>query len=204
MPKRFAELTFTPQVQALQELHGSRRSYARRAAGPDETLGHDERTFIESRDSFYLATVNENGWPYVQHRGGPRGFLRVLDEKTIAFADFAGNKQYISAGNFKTDDRAAIILMDYPAQTRLKVLARAELIERAGDPELVDRLAPQGYPARIERAIVFHVEGFDWNCPQHITPRYTVEEIEASVAPLRRRIAELERQLADANAAPSG
>jgi predicted pyridoxine 5'-phosphate oxidase superfamily flavin-nucleotide-binding protein len=196
MPKRFAEIAFTPHVQALQERAGSRRSYARRTTeGGTETLGADERQFIETRDSFYLGTVTEDGWPYIQHRGGPRGFLRVIDERTIAFADLAGNKQYISAGNLATNDRVALFLMDYPSRTRLKIFAHAKTIERADDPAFVDSLAVPGYDARIERAIVFALEGFDWNCPQHITPRYTAEEVNALTAPLRDRIAELEREL---------
>jgi predicted pyridoxine 5'-phosphate oxidase superfamily flavin-nucleotide-binding protein len=204
MPKRFAEIAFTPHVRALQEAHGSRRSYARRAAeGANETLGDDERRFIETRDSFYLATVNEDGWPYIQHRGGPPGFLRVLDERTIAFADLSGNKQYVSVGNLATDDRTALFLMDYPAQTRLKIFARARTIERADDPGLVDRIAVPGYDKRVERAVVFALEGYDWNCPQHITPRYTKAEIDEAVAPLRERLAELERALATAGPSPA-
>ncbi|MFY9780584.1 MAG: pyridoxamine 5'-phosphate oxidase family protein [Candidatus Baltobacteraceae bacterium] len=197
MPKRFAEIAFTPHVQALQEVHGSRAAYARRASPdrPNETLGLEERRFIESRDSFYIATVSETGWPYIQHRGGPRGFLKVIDERTIGFADLSGNKQYVSVGNLETDDRAALFLMDYPSQTRLKILAHARTVEREQDPPLVESLAVSGYPARVERAIVFSIEGFDWNCPQHITPRYTLEERAAITEQMRQRIAELERQL---------
>ena len=198
MPRRYAEIAFTPDVQALQEAHGSRRSYARRAAGDNETLGPDERRFIESRDSFYLATVNVDGWPYIQHRGGPAGFLHVLDERTFAFADFSANKQYVSVGNLAGDDRTALFLMDYPSQTRLKIFARARTVERADDPALIERVVVPGYGARVERAVVFTLEGFDWNCPQHITPRYTAADIAEAVAPLRERIAELERELAAA------
>jgi predicted pyridoxine 5'-phosphate oxidase superfamily flavin-nucleotide-binding protein len=200
MPKRFAEIAFTPHVQALQEAHGSRASYARRASAdrPNETLGREERLFIESRDSFYMATVGETGWPYIQHRGGPRGFLKVVDERTIGFADLGGNKQYISVGNLATNDRTALFLMDYPSQTRLKILAHARIVERADDPALVDSLAVPGYPARVERAMIFSIEGFDWNCPQHITPRYTLEERAAITEQMRQRILDLERQLAEA------
>jgi predicted pyridoxine 5'-phosphate oxidase superfamily flavin-nucleotide-binding protein len=199
MPKRFAEIAFTPHVRELQERAGSRRSYARRMTeGENETLGDDERLFIETRDSFYLGTVTEDGWPYIQHRGGPRGFLRVIDDRTIAFADLAGNKQYISAGNLATSDRAALFLIDYPSRTRLKLFAHAKIIERADDPAFVASLAVAGYNAGIERAIVFALEGFDWNCPQHITPRYTEEEVAAITAPLHDRIAALESALADA------
>lgn len=181
MAHRFADIAFTERVRALQEKHGSRAAYARRAAkpGPNETIGPEEREFIEARDSFYLATVGETGWPYVQHRGGPKGFLHVLDERTLAFADFLGNKQYISVGNLEGNDRATLFLMDYPNKTRLKILAHARSVEAAADPELIARLAMPDYKAKIERAIVFDVEGFDWNCPQHITPRYTAEEIRA-------------------------
>jgi predicted pyridoxine 5'-phosphate oxidase superfamily flavin-nucleotide-binding protein len=193
--KGFSDIAFTPRVQALQTRYGSRRAYARRSEGPRETLGPDERAFIESRDSFYLETVGETGWPYIQHRGGPKGFLHVLDDHTLAFADFRGNKQYISAGNVAGDDRTALFLMDYPSQTRLKLFARVRVVEPDEDPELIERLIVPGYDARVERAFVFDVEGFDWNCPQHITPRYTAEEIEAAIAPLKARIAELESRL---------
>jgi predicted pyridoxine 5'-phosphate oxidase superfamily flavin-nucleotide-binding protein len=178
MPSRFAQIAFTPHAQALQERYGSRRAYARRMAeaGPAEVLGPEERDFIESRDSFYIATVTETGWPYVQHRGGPKGFLRVIDDRTIGFADLTGNKQYVSVGNLDANGRAALFLMDYPSQSRLKILALARIVEPPEDPQLVERLAVPGYDARIERAIVFGIEGFDWNCPQHITPRYTLEE----------------------------
>ena len=183
MPKRYNELAFTPHVLALQEVHGSRRAYAKQAERdaevPAESFGEDERAFIESRDSFYLATVSETGWPYIQHRGGPRGFLRVLDGRTLGFADFTGNRQYVSLGNLQTDDRAALFLMDYPTQTRLKVMAHLRAVERDEDPALVDSLAVPGYRAAVERAFILAVEGFAWNCHQHITPRFTFEEIEA-------------------------
>ncbi len=192
MGKGFADIAFTPRVQALQTRHESRRAYARRSEGALETLGPDERAFIESRDSFYLGSVGETGWPYIQHRGGPTGFLRVLDERTLAFADFRGNKQYVSTGNVAGDERTALFLMDYPSQTRLKLFARVRVVEGDEDPELIRRLIVPGYSAIVERAFVFAVEGFDWNCPQHITPRYTADEIEAATAPLRARIAELE------------
>jgi hypothetical protein len=204
VPKRYAEIAFTPRVQELQEAHGSRRSYARRAAGENETLGPDERSFIESRDSFYMATVNSDGWPYIQHRGGPAGFLKVLDDRTFGFADLSGNKQYVSVGNLAGDARAALFLMDYPSQTRLKIFARVRTVERAEDPALVERLTVAGYGGRVERALIFTLEGYDWNCPQHITPRYTADEIAEAVAPLRERIAELERRLAAAPAAEPG
>jgi predicted pyridoxine 5'-phosphate oxidase superfamily flavin-nucleotide-binding protein len=163
MTKGFADITFTPAVAALQELHGSREAYARVAErASSDALGPEERAFVRARDSFYMATVSETGWPYIQHRGGPKGFLRVLDERTIGFTDFEGNKQYISLGNLSRNERVALFLMDYPARTRLKILARAKVVESDG-----------------RREIVLSVEGFDWNCRQHITPRYTLDEMGA-------------------------
>jgi hypothetical protein len=180
---RFAELVFTPNVKAIQEALGSRRSYSRMESGEDShhALGPQEATFIAERDSFYMATVSETGWPYVQHRGGPRGFVRVLDDNTLAFADFRGNRQYVSVGNLVADDRVCLFFMDYPNRTRLKLLGRAKPIalEEAG---ILSALAPPDYDARAERGIVIRVEAFDWNCPQHITPRYTVDELEQATA----------------------
>ena len=184
MPRRFPQLMFTDGVRRAQERNGSRQSAARMEAQErdDWTLGPAEREFIASRDSFYLATVNEEGWPYVQFRGGPAGFLRVLDERTLAYADFRGNRQLISTGNLGSSGKAALILLDYPTRTRLKVLARAEVIPLAERPELIATLEDPTYRARVERAVVLHVEAFDWNCPQHITPRYTLAEIQAGIA----------------------
>ena len=141
-----------------------------------------------------MATVAESGWPYVQHRGGPAGFLKAIDDKTLGFADFRGNLQYISVGNLGADDRAALILVDYPNRTQLKILAHVEVRDLAGDPALVERLNVSGYKAKVERAFLLHLETFDWNCPQHITPRYTIPEIEEAVAGLRQRIATLEAE----------
>jgi uncharacterized protein len=197
MSARFAEIAFTPGVQALQERRGSRAHYARHASagGRADPLGPNEAGFIAERDSFYMATVSETGWPYVQHRGGPKGFLKVLDEHTLAFADFRGNVQYVSAGNLGGNERVALILMDYANKTRLKLLARARVVEEADDPKLIESLRDNGYRARAERAIVIEVEGYDWNCPQHITPRFTEEELAPLVEPLRARIRELEERL---------
>lgn len=184
MPRRFPQLMFTDSVKRAQERDGSRQSAAKMEAQErdDWTLGPAEREFIGSRDSFYLATVNEEGWPYVQFRGGPAGFLRVLDERTLAYADFRGNRQLISAGNLSSSGKAALILLDYPSRTRLKVLARAELLQAEERPELIAQLEDPSYRARVERAVVLHVEAFDWNCPQHITPRFTLAEIQAGLA----------------------
>jgi hypothetical protein len=196
MGNRFADIAFTPTVRRVQEQMGSRAAYARVERGPDRNheLGPDEAEFIAARDSFYMATVSETGWPYLQHRGGPAGFVRVLDATTIGFADFRGNRQYVSVGNVIRDERVALIFMDYPNQTRLKVLGRARLIglERR---EILGRLEVPGYGARLERGFLVRVEAFDWNCPQHITPRFTLAQIEGATATLRRRIAELETRL---------
>ncbi len=179
MGHRFAELAFTPNVKAIQEALGSRRSYARMESGEDShhALGPQEAAFITERDSFYMATVSETGWPYVQHRGGPKGFVRVLDDHTLGFADFRGNRQYVSVGNLVADDRVSLFFMDYPNRTRLKLLGRASRVA-LDETALLGALALPDYDARVERGILIRVEAFDWNCPQHITPRFTVEEIE--------------------------
>jgi len=196
MGHKFAEIAFTPNVKKMQELKGSRRSYARLEQGEasNDALGPGEAGFIAARDSFYMATVSETGWPYIQHRGGPPGFLRVLDEKSIGFADFRGNRQYVSVGNLAHDDRVSLILVDYANRSRLKILGRARLVG-LDDQDTLQRLALPGYRATVERGFIITVHAFDWNCPQHITPRYTAAEIEAATAPLHRRIAELEAEL---------
>ena len=195
MAHHFGSRVFTPLVKALQEKYGSRRQYARMEgrAGSTDRLGPDETAFISGQDSFYIATVGATGWPYVQHRGGPRGFLKVIDDQTIAFDDFRGNKQYVSTGNLGSDNRVALILVDYPRQARLKILGRAEIFEGAGAGEWIEKLRVLGYEAVVERAYVIHVEAFDWNCQQHITPRFTVEQIREELAPFEKRLAELER-----------
>jgi hypothetical protein len=197
MGKRFAELAFTPLVKEQQRLHGSRQSYARMEqwGEPGDRLGPQEEEFIQERDGFYMASVTESGWPYVQFRGGTKGFLRVLDEQTLGFADLRGNKQYITTGNLEHDDRVALFLMDYPNQSRLKILGHAEVHE--GDAEasrLMETLRVQEEKTPAERTVVIHVEAFDWNCPQHITPRYTREELEPALDTLRRRIEALEAE----------
>lgn len=197
MGDRFYEKMFTESVKAAQEHYGSRKTYARLETNSSEShlLGDLEKDFIESRDGFYMATVNEDGWPYVQFRGGPRGFLKVLDDSTLGFADFRGNLQYISVGNLGVSDRAALFLMDYAHQRRLKILARVKIKDAAEAPELIEELRMPAYKAKIERAMTLHVEGFNWNCPQHITPRYTIDEIKAMVAPLNEHIAKLESEI---------
>jgi predicted pyridoxine 5'-phosphate oxidase superfamily flavin-nucleotide-binding protein len=194
MAHRFGSLAFTPAVKALQERYGSRRQYARMAEGDAAPgrVGEQESDFIAERDSFYTASVGATGWPYVQHRGGPKGFLKVIDERTIAFADFRGNKQFVSTGNLATDNRVALIMVDYPAQARLKILGRAEIFEGEQAREWMERLREPGYKATVERAFVIRIEAFDWNCPQHITRRYTVDQIQEAMADSERRIEELE------------
>jgi predicted pyridoxine 5'-phosphate oxidase superfamily flavin-nucleotide-binding protein len=178
MGRAFAKTMFSDAAKRLQERYGSRAQYERLAERGEirDALGPMERDFIARRDSFYLASVTVDGWPYVQHRGGPKGFLRVLDERTLAFADFAGNKQYITAGNLETNDRVALFLMDYPQQARLKIIGHAKWVE--GDEELLAKARVEGYGAKVERVMVVEVVGFDWNCSQHITPRWTAEEIQ--------------------------
>ena len=200
--KSFADIAFTPPVKALQTRAGSRAAYARNesadgAADDDEEgLGRHEAAHLANADSFYLATVNRAGWPYIQHRGGPRGFLRVLSPSRLAFADFGGNRQFISVGNTTENDRVSLIVVDYPNRRRLKLLGRLrfEPVESA-EPDLVRAVDVAGYKARVERIAVIEVEAFDWNCPQHITPRFTLEEIEAASKPLHDRIARLEAEV---------
>lgn len=207
MGHRFAEIAFTDGVKAVQEQYRSRAHNERLLAqgGPNDTLGPAEAEFIAARDSFYIATVSETGWPYVQHRGGPAGFVKVLGPKTIAYADFRGNTQLVSAGNAAGDDRVALILMDYAHRARLKILGRIRFEDASRAAENVRKAVElPGYRARVERVAVIEVEAFDWNCPQHITPRYTEAEVRAAAAPLHLRIAELEAKLAalGAEAAP--
>jgi uncharacterized protein len=197
MSHRFYDLTFTPSVKAVQDRYGTRKNYSRFEGGETDFHGltEAEYDFVESRDGFYMATVGENGQPYIQFRGGPRGFLKVLDERTLGFADFRGNLQYISVGNLKANDKAALFLMDYAEQRRLKIVVRAEVREAADALDLIDKLTMPDYKARIERAMILHIEAFDWNCPQHITPRYTMEEIKTIMAPVYEHIAKLENEI---------
>ncbi|WP_420405246.1 pyridoxamine 5'-phosphate oxidase family protein [Nisaea sp.] len=197
MSGNFAQIGFTPSVLKAQERYGSRAAYSRLDGPATEpaTLSAAEAGFIEARDGFYQATVSETGWPYAQFRGGPVGFLKVLDERTIGYADFRGNRQYLSVGNIAGNDRVALILMDYAARRRLKIWARARIVHREEDPELVAALELPDYRARVERAVVLAVDAFDWNCPQHIEPRFTEAEIKARVQPLEERICYLELML---------
>jgi predicted pyridoxine 5'-phosphate oxidase superfamily flavin-nucleotide-binding protein len=188
----YLDIAGTPSVRAAQVANGSAALFDRER--PSRRFSTEAAAFIAARDSFYLASVSETGWPYVQHRGGPPGFLKLLDDQTLGFADFRGNRQYISLGNLTANDRVALFLMDYPNRQRLKIYARAESRDLVGDPALAERLATPGYRGRPERAILLHLEAFDWNCSQHITPRFTVADIEDATAPLRARLAALEAE----------
>jgi predicted pyridoxine 5'-phosphate oxidase superfamily flavin-nucleotide-binding protein len=177
----YAGTMFSDAAKKLQERAGSRAAYERMARSGhfENGLGEFEKEFIEARDSFYMATVTPDGWPYIQHRGGPAGFLRVMDARTLAFADYSGNKQYISAGNLSVNDRVALFLMDNPNQARLKIIGHARVLGRGEDPEAEGKLvAERG--AKVESIVVISVVGYDWNCSQHITPRFTEAEIESS------------------------
>ncbi len=195
MAHSFGSLIFTPAIKAMQERYGSRRQYARmEESGSFDRLGPDESAFLAERDSFYMASVGATGWPYVQYRGGAKGFLKVIDDRTIAFADFRGNKQFISAGNVATDNRVALIMVDYPRQARLKLLGRTEVFEGEQARDWIVRLRDLKEKTPIERVFLIRIEAFDWNCPQHITPRFTEEEIKESLAPLERRMQDLEQE----------
>jgi hypothetical protein len=204
MGHRFAELAFTPTVRAIQETHGSRKSYARMELGEafNDALTQREAEFISQRDSLYMASVSETGWPYVQHRGGPTGFIKVIDSKTIGFADYRGNRQYVSVGNLSGDDRIAMILVDYPSRSRLKLLGHARLVSPE-QAELLGSLQTPGYRAKAERGFLVRIAAFDWNCPQHITPRFTESQIATATAPLHARIEALEKELAEGRASRS-
>ena len=181
MTKRFFDVAFTPSVRKAQEENGSADAYGRLMEGeshPDQ-LTEQEAYFIMQRDSFYMASVSQTGWPYMQHRGGPKGFIKVLSPTTFGIADFRGNRQYVSLGNINADDRVSLFFMDYPGRQRLKVFAHARSVSLEEDPETIGKLTDPEYGAKIERGLLFDVEAYDWNCPQHITPRFTEEEATA-------------------------
>lgn len=200
MAQTYLHTLFGPGARALQEAAGSRASYARMeaGAGPTDTLSPRELAFIAERDSFYMASVSEDGWPYIQHRGGPAGFLRHVAGNRIGFADYRGNRQYLSTAHLAADDRVSLFLMDYPNQRRLKLIGHARASE---DPSDIAALMPPGYAAQPERAFLIDVIGYDWSCPQHITPRFGEAEVRRASQPLideigalRARIAQLEGQ----------
>ena len=197
MPHRYHELTFTRTVKAAQTRLGSRGAYARQEDQPallHARLGPEEVEFIAARDHFFIASVSETGWPYVQHRGGPPGFLRVLEPTTLALPDYRGNRQYITLGNLAHDDRVSLFLIDYPARRRLKLLGPAREVQVGDGTALARQLAPVSGAPRAERALLIQVEAFDWNCPKYITPRFTEEEVRTATAPLLERIEQLEAE----------
>ncbi len=203
MSRAFAEITFTPSVLAAQKKQGSAEGYAKflqPEADRGDRIGPEETQFISLRDGFYQATVSDTGWPYVQFRGGPRGFLKVLDDQTIAYADFRGNRQYLSVGNLSDNDRISLILMDYPNRRRLKIWGRVKLVAAKEDALLMSKLRDPDYRALPERAVVITVEALDWNCPQHIPQRLTLEELEPQLAPVRAEIAKLREENAELKA----
>jgi predicted pyridoxine 5'-phosphate oxidase superfamily flavin-nucleotide-binding protein len=197
MRHRYLEIASTPSVRAARERYGSAAQWARAGGSADEEavrndrLGPAEQQFIEDRDGFYLASVSETGWPYVQFRGGPAGFLRVVDDTTLGYADFRGNRQYLTVGNVQVNDRVSLFLMDYAHQRRLKIFGHMRIVDTRDDPALAEQLAVPDYAGRVERAILIKVEAFDWNCPQHITPRFTQAELERILQPVRDEMAAL-------------
>jgi predicted pyridoxine 5'-phosphate oxidase superfamily flavin-nucleotide-binding protein len=197
-------VAFTASVKAVQARKGSREAYARleQRGGWESVVTPELAGFLAERDSFYLATANAEGQPYVQHRGGPPGFLRVLDERTLAFADFRGNRQYITIGNLADNDRAFLFLMDYAQRKRIKIWGRARVVE--DDPSLLERLADRAYPGLPERAIVFTIEAWDTNCPQHIPQRFDAADVSRAMARLEARIAELEHENRALRERPAG
>jgi len=198
MAKNFATLAFTKEVKEMQERMGSRSSYARMEKDTYvDGLTENEIDFIAERDSFYMASIGKNDFPYIQHRGGPKGFLKVLDSKRIGFIDFKGNMQYITVGNIATNNNVALIMVDYPSRSRLKILAKAEIVELKNEPSLYDLLDLKDYKFRPERMMVLNIEAYDWNCPQHITPRYTVADIEEAFASQRDQITQLQSEVKD-------
>ncbi|WP_426124377.1 pyridoxamine 5'-phosphate oxidase family protein [Pararhizobium sp. PWRC1-1] len=194
MPYHFLEVAVTPSVRAAQANMGVDQIWLGADNRPSDTLTEDEIAFIASRDSFYMASASERGWPYVQHRGGIAGFLKVVDQRTLAFADYRGNRQYISAGNFAANDRTCLFLMDYVRRARLKIYAYVERLALDADQELTELVSDPTYKGRAERIFRLRLEAFDWNCPQHIIPRYTEQQVEQAVAPLREQLQRLETE----------
>src|SRR5712671_3143715 len=198
MADKFHEIVFTDSVRKAQA-HYYGKSQRVEGAPERDALTEDETGFIQSRNSFYMATVSETGWPYVQHRGGKPGFLRVINPSSLAFADYKGNRQMLSTGNLSVNDRVCLFLMDYPQRTRLKILGHARIEDARQHPELVAPFAAAEVQRIVERVFFIDVVSFDWNCPKYITPRYTAAEVEAALAPLKQRIPELEAKLESTN-----
>lgn len=207
MAKNYVRTLFTDAARAMQEADGSRASYARMEEGGDGTpdsITAKEAEFIAARDSFYIASVTPEGWPYVQHRGGPAGFLRLLTGNRLGFADYQGNRQHVSNSNLVAEPRVSLFLMDYPNRRRLKILGQARITSATDDAALVASLMPDGYKAMAERAYVIDVVGFDWNCPQHITPRFTEAEIAAAIQPLNAELNQLRAEVESLRAQSKG
>ncbi|MEA1843560.1 pyridoxamine 5'-phosphate oxidase family protein [Agrobacterium tumefaciens] len=194
MPYHFLEVAVTPSVRAAQSAMGVHQIWLGNDSRPSDTLTEDEIAFIAARDSFYMASVSETGWPYVQHRGGNAGFLKVVDQRTLAFADYRGNRQYISTGNLAANDRACLFLMDYARRARLKIYVHVDRLTLDADPTLNDLVSDPTYKGRAEGIFRLRLEAYDWNCPQHITPRYTQQQVEQAVAPLREKLLQLETE----------
>ena len=195
MAHKFLDLAFTPHVLAAQQ-HYFGRSQVLPPAPGDDPLGPEEKAFIESRDSFYLSSISETGWPYVQHRGGEPGFVKVLGPFELAFADYKGNRQMLTTGNVTGNDRVCLFLMDYPRRERLKLLGHAEVLDAREHPDLVASLAKPEQAKLVERLFRIRIVSFDWNCPKYITPRFTAEEVQAAIQPMKARITQLEEELA--------
>jgi predicted pyridoxine 5'-phosphate oxidase superfamily flavin-nucleotide-binding protein len=197
----FLDIAVTPSVRAVQAEMGADRNWQNfKGHRAFDRFTENEAAFIADRDSFYMATVSETGWPYVQHRGGPRGFLKLVDDRTLAFADYRGNRQYISTGNLAADDRACLFLMDYAHRARLKIYTHVETLALDADPALTKLVTAPDYRAKPERIFRLHLATFDWNCPQHITPRFIEAEISGAVQPLRERLATVEAENAELRA----
>jgi uncharacterized protein len=198
MTAHYRDLLFTQSVQLEQEQMGSRSAYARSEGEPDvpDRLGPQESLFIGMSNSFYMSSIGSGGWPYIQHRGGRPGFVKVLNEGQLGFADFRGNRQYISLGNIAGDNRVALFFMDYPRRARLKLLGRMKAVSVDDAPELAAQLSDEEYPAKVERLMLIDIEAFDWNCSQHITQRFTAEQINEMTRPMRERLSALESEIA--------
>jgi predicted pyridoxine 5'-phosphate oxidase superfamily flavin-nucleotide-binding protein len=199
MATKYLDLMFTDAVSRVQKQYYGQAGQITDAPERDP-LGEAEADFISARDSFYMSTVSETGWPYVQHRGGPKGFLRVLNPTTLMFADYQGNRQLLTTGNLAVNDRVSLFLMDYPNRTRLKILGHAKVEDAKSHPDLAAKLSNPGAKARVERIVFIDVISFDWNCPKYITPRYSIEEVEELAGSLKAHIAELETELRAARA----
>lgn len=192
----YGKLAFTDAIKRKQEEAGSRSAYDRmEKMSVVDGLTTNEINFIEDRDSFYMASFGENEYPYIQHRGGPAGFIKVIDDKTIGIVDFSGNRQFISTGNISKNEKVALIMISYPQKARLKLYAHAKIIELEENKELYDLLKPVDYKFRPERMLIFEIQAYDWNCPQHITPRFTVEEVEQALLPQKKYISDLENKV---------